>query len=231
MQVAMVDRVSIVIPVLNEEIALPATLECLQLWRPAGHEVIVVDGGSEDQTLTVAQPLADCVLKSMPGRARQMNRGAAVAAGEWLLFLHADTLLPAVAIDAIRRVPAHRTWGCFDVRLSGLHPLLRWVEAAIDWRSRLTGIATGDQAVFVRRNAFRAVGGFPEIELMEDIALSRLLRDAHGWPACLPERVITSSRRWERSGILRTVVKMWCLRLGYAMGMRPQRLARWYEMP
>ncbi len=224
----MAERVSIIIPVLDEEAVAPATLASLQPLRRAGCEIIVVDGGSTDSTVARTGHLVDRLLGAERGRARQMNAGAGAAVGEWLLFQHADTLLPAAAIDAMTQLPSTAMWGCFDVRLSGDHPLLRCVETAMNWRSRLTGIATGDQAIFVRREAFRTTGAYPEIDLMEDVALSCRLRSAYGWPARLRVRVVTSSRRWERNGVARTIVRMWWLRLCYATGVSPARLAQWY---
>jgi len=223
-------RLSVIVPTLNEA---PGGLECLQALqglRRAGHEVIVVDGGSGDDTCALAEPLADRVHRAARGRARQMNAGAALATGDVLLFLHADTRLPPDAPGAVaagmRRSGA--SWGRFDVRLSGAHPLLRAVGALMNVRSRLSGIATGDQAMFVRRERFLEVGGFPDLPLMEDVALSRALR-RYGRPLCLRERAVTSSRRWEQRGILRTILLMWRLRAAYALGADVQRLARVYE--
>lgn len=221
---------SIILPTLNEAAQLSATLEALQPLRALGHEVIVVDGGSADASMALAQPWAERVLHAERGRARQMNAGADLARGAVLLFLHADTRLPEAAAmlitDGLQQ--SARGWGRFDVRLTGAQPALRIVEWLMNWRSRITGIATGDQALFVRRELFDAVGGFPAIPLMEDIALSRVLKRRAGAPLCLKERVLTSSRRWEQQGILRTVVLMWRLRLAYALGADPQRLVRDY---
>lgn len=223
-----VDRLSIVIPTLNEAAVIVGTLEALWPLRAAGHEIIVVDAG-DDATAVLAAPLADRVVRSPRGRAVQMNRGAAAARGEVLLFLHVDTRLPdgaaALVLDGLKR--SGRRWGRFDVRLSGRHPLLRLVERAMSIRSRLTGIATGDQAIFVERALFERVGGFPEIALMEDIALSRRL-NREGRPLCLNDRVVTSSRRWDRDGVLRTILLMWWLRLRYFFGSDPVDLARAY---
>ena len=192
--------------------------------------MIVVDGGSEDNTVALSEPLADRVMTSLPGRARQMNAGARVALGEIFLFLHADTSLPEGAdrliIDGLNR--KGRNWGHFDVRFSGRPPLLRVVEYLMNLRSRLTSIVTGDQTLFVRRDLFEAIGGFPDINLMEDIALSKIMK-RRGRPVCLWQRVLTSGRRWERNGILRTVLLMWRLRLAYALGTDPLQLARLYE--
>ena len=191
---------------------------------------IVADGGSRDDTRHIARPLCDRVLHAARGRARQMNAGAAAARGEVLLFLHADTRLPCGWIRMVRDALGHRgrEWGRFDVRLDGAHPMLRVVERAMNLRSRLSGIATGDQAIFVTRGAFRRAGGFPDIGLMEDVALSRRLR-ARSRPACVRAAVTTSSRRWESNGIVRTIVLMWRLRLEYAFGADPERLARRYQ--
>jgi len=222
-------RLSIIVPCLDEAAGIAAALNALAGLRQRGHEVIVVDAG-DDATAELALPLADRVLRAPRGRAVQMNRGAAVAGGDVLLFLHADTRLPPSAEQLIADGLAGTgpAWGRFDVRLSGRHPLLRVVETAMNWRSRLTGIATGDQAIFVTRDRFRAVGGYPEIPLMEDIALSKALRH-QGPPLCLRARVTTSSRRWEQHGIVRTVVLMWSLRLRYFCGADPAELARRYD--
>jgi rSAM/selenodomain-associated transferase 2 len=192
--------------------------------------VIVVDGGSTDGTAEVAAPLADGVVMSERGRARQQNAGADAASGEVLLFLHADTHLPE---DADRLVlggleSLGRGWGRFDVRLTGRHPLLRAIERMIGVRSRLSGIATGDQAIFARRAWFERAGRFPEIPLMEDVALSPALKRL-GPPLCLRETVTTSSRRWEERGVLRTMVLMWRLRWAYWRGADPAELAKRYH--
>jgi rSAM/selenodomain-associated transferase 2 len=192
--------------------------------------VIVVDGGSNDATAQLSQALSDQVISSSRGRSRQMNEGAGVATGDLFLFLHADTELPEGAdgfmMEGLRTQV--KDWGRFDVRLSGHHLLLRLTGFVMNWRSRLTGICTGDQGIFVRRDLFEKVGGFPQIDLMEDITLSRRLKK-HGPPLCLRQTVVTSSRRWEKNGILRTVLLMWRLRLLYFLGLSPERLARIYE--
>jgi rSAM/selenodomain-associated transferase 2 len=221
-------RLSVVIPCLDEAAGIVATLDALRPLRERGHEVIVVDAG-DDGTGTLARPRADRVLRAPRGRAVQMNRGAEAATGNVLLFLHADTRLPASADQAIAEglASTRRAWGRFDVRLSGRRPSLRVIETLMSWRSRLTGIATGDQGIFVTRERFRAVGGYPEIRLMEDIALSRALKRL-GPPVCLRERVTTSSRRWERNGVVRTVLLMWWLRLRFFLGADAADLARRY---
>jgi len=221
----MATRLAFIVPTLNESERIRGALEALAPLRRRGHQVMVVDGGSKDGTAELAAPLCDLGLKTPRGRALQMNAGAARAVdAQALVFLHADTRLPeradALILDALQ---AH-TWGRFDVRIEGRHPLLPVVAGAMNLRSRLTGIATGDQAIFVRREAFRA---FPEIELMEDVAFSRAMKRL-GRPACLHERVSTSGRRWESRGVVRTIFLMWRLRLLYALGVAPQRLAREY---
>ncbi len=222
-------KISIIMPVLNEAPAIAQTLIALQPLREAGHEVIVVDGGSHDDTITVSKPYADKIIQGPRGRSRQMNAGAKLASGEILLFLHGDTFLPGRAdrliIEGMKR--GERKWGRFDVKLSGKHPLLRIIEILMNWRSRLSRIATGDQAIFVKRELFEAFGGFPEIDLMEDIALSKMLKK-HGRPLCLYQRVLTSSRRWEEQGLFRTILLMWFLRAAYFLKANPGQLAKLY---
>ena len=222
--------ISLVVPTLDEAGTIARSLGPLQSLRGSALEVIVADGGSRDGTRRIARPLCDRIVGAPRGRARQMNAGAGVARGRALLFLHADTRLPAGWNRMVRDALADRSreWGRFDVRLDGAHPMLRIVERAMNLRSRLSGIATGDQAIFVTRDAFRAAGGFPDVALMEDVALSRTLR-ARSRPVCLRAAVVTSSRRWERRGIARTIVLMWRLRLEYALGADPERLARLYR--
>lgn len=220
-------RLSIILPTLNEAQGIAATLAPLQALRRAGHEVIVADGDSTDGTPALAAPLADRVIAAARGRARQMNAGAAVAGGDTLLFLHADTRLPECALEHIDEALADHAWGRFDVAITGRPALLVLVAALMNLRSRLTGIATGDQALFVTRAAFKAVGGFPDQPLMEDIELSKRLKRL-GLPACLRERVATSGRRWERHGVWRTILHMWRLRFDYWRGVPAQRLARRY---
>ncbi len=223
-------KLSIIIPTLNEAANIRQTLLSLQPLRGEGHQLVVADGGSEDNTVALSLPLADRVIAASRGRARQMNAGARCAAGSILLFLHADTVLPPDAVHLIAEGLERegRSWGRFDVRLSGRHPLLRVVEFMMNRRSQLTGICTGDQTLFVRRPVFEEIGGFPEIDLMEDLALCRTLRH-RGPPLCLAQPVLTSSRRWERNGVLRTILVMWGLRLAYAVGADPRRLALRYE--
>lgn len=222
-------QLSIIIPTLNEAEGIVAALESLAELRRRGHEVIVADGGSADGTANLAAALADRVLAASPGRAGQMNAGARVATGDVLLFLHADSRLPGTADRLVLQGLAASgfAWGRFDVSIAGAHPLLRAVETMMNLRSRLTRICTGDQCIFVGREAFEAVGGYPDQALMEDIAISARLRRLSA-PLCLRERCVTSARRWESRGVLRTVVLMWWLRLQYAFGVAPTRLARAY---
>jgi rSAM/selenodomain-associated transferase 2 len=221
-------RLSVVIPALNEAAHIGDLLADLAPARVAGSELILVDGGSTDGTLVLAAPGVDRMLASPRGRAIQMNAGAWAAAGDVIWFLPADTRLPPEAPEVLLGVCREgAAWGRFDVRLSGRLPVLRLVERAMSLRSRLTGIATGDQGIFVTRTAFERVGGYPEIPLMEDIALSKALRRLSR-PACLRTRIQTSSRRWEERGAIRTILLMWRLRLAYAFGADPRRLARLY---
>jgi len=224
-----VTSLSIIVPTLDEAGIIVEALVALAPMRAHGGEVIVADGGSADATVNLARPLADQVIVTPPGRAVQMNAGARCARGGTLLFLHADTRLPegavALVLDGLDRTA--KRWGRFDVTIGAPHPLLRVVEWFMNRRSWLSAIATGDQAMFVRRDLFEASGGFPDIALMEDIALSRLLR-RHGRPLCIHERVVTSGRRWMSQGILATIVLMWVLRAAYFMGADPGRLQKAY---
>jgi rSAM/selenodomain-associated transferase 2 len=217
-------KLSIVIPVLDEAALVGRTLQSLAPLRARGHEVIVADGGSADATREIAAPLADRVLAGARGRASQMNAGAAAATGDVLLFLHADTELPASADEEISGKMGSRAWGRFDVSIEGDSPMLAVIAFFMNLRSRLTGIATGDQAIFVRRADFP---GFPEIALMEDVAFSKLMK-RRSRPACLGARARTSGRLWERRGVLRTMILMWRLRLAYWRGAAPDELARRY---
>jgi rSAM/selenodomain-associated transferase 2 len=219
---------SVVIPALDEAEALPATLAALTPWRAAGAEVLLVDGGSADATVAIAEALVDKVLLSPRGRAVQMNTGWRAARGELLLFLHADTVLsPAAALALADAWSSGVLWGRFDVRLAGSHPLLPLVAALINLRSRLSGIATGDQGLFVQRRVLDELGGYPDMPLMEDLWLSRQLR-SRCWPCCLGVPITTSARRWERHGVLRTILLMWCLRTAWMLGYPAERLARAY---
>jgi len=222
-------RLSIVVPALNEAGTIERLLERLQPLRQRGSEVIVVDGGSSDGTPALAAAWVDAVVAAPRGRAVQMNAGAARASAALLLFLHADTQLPPGADLRVQQaVTRGAAWGRFDVRIDGRPRMLHVVAALMNWRSRWTGIATGDQAIFVTRTAFEHVGGFPVQPLMEDVELSRRLKRL-GRPACLRDRVRTSGRRWEQRGVWRTIVLMWWLRWRYWRGESPQSLAEAYR--
>ncbi|MEA2078388.1 MAG: TIGR04283 family arsenosugar biosynthesis glycosyltransferase [Pseudomonadota bacterium] len=222
-------QLSIIIPTLNEAGCIRDILRQLQALRAQGHEVILVDGGSCDETIALAQALVDQLLPAPAGRALQMNVGAQAAAGRVFWFLHADTRVPDKAARLIIEAVQHAgSWGRFDVRLSGDKGLLRLVERMMNWRSRLTGVASGDQGIFVTRELFERVGGFADLPLMEDIDLSRRLKRQQ-WPVCLRDTLVTSSRRWEQKGILRTIALMWYLRLAYFLGVPAARLAMHYD--
>jgi rSAM/selenodomain-associated transferase 2 len=220
---------SIIVPVLDEEAGIVATLRALSPLRARGADVIVVDGASRDRTAALARPLCDRLITGPRGRATQMNAGASAARGDVLLFLHADTRLPEDADRLVMDGLEHsgRVWGRFDVRIEGRHPLFRVIAAMMNLRSRLTGIATGDQAIFVATAAFAAIGGYPDIPLMEDIVLSRRLKRL-GRPLCVSARALTSGRRWEKYGVMRTILTMWRLRLAFYFGAPPAKLAARY---
>lgn len=221
---------SIIVPSLDEGDAIEQTLRSLEPLRLAGAEVLLVDGGSRDDTVARAGTRVDRVLCAPVGRARQMNAGAAEAGGKWLWFLHADTPADPDTVNDLARLlsdPGSK-WARFGIRLSGRRPLYRLIAGLVNLRSSLTGIATGDQGLCVRRDVFEAVGGYPEIPLMEDVALSRALR-AIARPRCLPVRLTTSSRRWEQRGAWRTIWLMWNLRWAYWRGADPAELASRYR--
>ena len=223
-------RLSVVIPALNEAAGISAVLHALAPLAARGAQLLVADGGSVDGTVTLAQVGGAQIVHAPRGRALQMNAGAQQATGEVLLFLHADTRLPPDADRLIAQALANgpQVWGRFDVRIEGQPRMLRVIAAFMNWRSRWSGIATGDQALFMTRAAFDAVGGFPVQPLMEDIEMSkRLLKLSR--PACLRARVVTSGRRWETQGVWRTVLLMWRLRLAYWRGATPERLAALYK--
>lgn len=221
-------KLSIIIPTYNEVENIANILNQLQAYRQQGHEVIIVDGGSLDNTIEHTQGLVDQLLISKPGRAMQMNIGAEQAQGDVLIFLHADTQLPDSADTLIiEAIEQGYQWGRFNVRLSGQHILFRLIETMMNWRSCLMRIATGDQAIFVQREVFKQAGAYPEIKLMEDIELSKRLK-SFSKPACVKKRVITSSRKWEKNGIVKTVLLMWRLRLLYFFGVSPEKLFALY---
>lgn len=222
--------VSFIIPALNEAATIQTTLDSLQTARQQGHEVILVDGGSSDKTIKIAETLVDQVINSPTGRAVQMNIGAAASQGNILCFLHSDTMAPQnIAVLIVTALSAEaRYWGRFNIHLSGASKIFRVIETFINWRSRLTGIATGDQGIFVERSCFDRIGGFPSIPLMEDIQFSSNAKSQSS-PVCLRETLITSSRRWERSGILHTIFLMWRLRAAYFFGVSAERIAEKYR--
>jgi rSAM/selenodomain-associated transferase 2 len=227
-------RLAVIVPVLNEERAIADTLARLAPLRARGAVVVAVDGGSTDRTVERARAAADHVLLAPRGRALQMNAGARHAladpAIDTLLFLHADTRLPDDADREVRAACAGRpsAWGRFDVRIEGASPTLRLVAAMMNLRSRATGICTGDQCLFATRALFEALDGYAELPLMEDIEFSRRARRV-AWPIAIRARVTTSGRRWERHGVVRTVLLMWRLRLAYFLGADPARLAAAYR--
>ena len=221
-------QISIIIPTFNEASGIQKHLSALQPLRKEC-EIIIADGGSHDGTETLAKSSVDQLIESPKGRARQMNAGAIHARGDILLFLHADTFLPDNALPLIGKgIGNGACWGRFDIKLTGSKPMLKVIAQMMNWRSRLSGIATGDQALFVTRQAFDKVGSFPDIALMEDIAISKKLKKI-GRPACLKEKVISSGRRWEKYGLFRTILIMWWLRLLYFLGTKPEYLSQLYS--
>lgn len=222
-------KYSVIIPALNEADCLTDALERLQAARSRGHEVILADGGSVDATRELAQGRVDQILECDPGRGRQMNRGAKIATGGVYVFLHADTLLgPDFDRTLDNLFVSENDWGRFDIRLSGEQPVFRCIETMMNIRSRLTGIATGDQAIFAGRQIFQEIKGYAELPLMEDLELTARLKK-NSPPVCVAEKVISSSRRWEKNGAMKTILLMWKLRLRYALGHDPQALARAYH--
>ena len=220
---------SIIVPTLNEAAGIVDALEALSPLRANSAEVIVADGGSRDRTIELARPRCDKLVEAPRGRGAQMNAGAQVATGAIVLFLHADTRLPREADRLVTEglATSKRVWGRFDVKIAGRSSLLPVVAGLMNWRSRLTGIATGDQAMFAHRRAFAQVGGFPDVPLMEDIILSRRLRQISA-PLCLTAQVVTSGRRWDEHGPVRTILLMWRLRAAHSLGADPHTLARAY---
>lgn len=232
-------NLSIIVPLLNEANNLPQLIGHISRLRPVPQQVILVDGGSNDGSVSIARELLKdvssrthsltdwFVIESIAGRARQMNAGAGQATGEVLLFLHADTQLPTDAIDKVEIAMRQHKWGRFDVRLDSTHPLLKVVGTMINKRSRLVSVATGDQAIFVKRSVFEQFGGYADQPLMEDIELCKRLKNISR-PACLKSKVTTSARRWQQHGNVRTVFLMWHLRFDYWRGVSPDVLKQRY---
>ena len=223
-------KISIIVPALNEASVIGKTLEELEALRRRGHQVVLADGGSVDGTAGLARPRVDRVVVSAPGRATQMNAGASCSDGDILWFLHADTQIPGNAdelINAALDSSCKRGWGRFDVSLSAGGWRLETVARLMNLRSRVSGVATGDQGIFISRTLFGEIGGFADIPLMEDVEISKRLR-SHSWPVCVKKPLCTSSRRWEEQGVARTVLLMWCLRLAFFLGVPARRLARLY---
>lgn len=225
-------KISFILPVLNEAELIVEQLQRLQVYRQAGHEVLVIDGGSSDGTPQLASALADVLETTPPGRSRQMNYGSELASGEIVLFLHIDTSLPEAADELVSRALEREqaAWGWFNVRLSSRRLPFRLIGALMNMRAGLSSVCTGDQALFVRRELFEEVGKFPDLPLMEDIAISKKLR-RRASPVRIDQCAVTSSRRWEDKGLLRTVLLMWKLRLLYFLGVSPSRLVAMYYPP
>lgn len=238
--------VSIIIPVLNEANNLPLLLDNINKLNPNPQQVIVVDGGSNDDSIGIIRSFINELMldndrkidwqmtESKAGRALQMNAGAALATGEVLLFLHADTQLPINAIESVSEAMKRAEWGRFDVQIASRQPTLRLVSQMINWRSRLSGIATGDQAIFISQSLFEQIGNYPNQALMEDVELCKQLKGKQlkgiAKPACLKSKVITSARRWQQHGTWRTIILMWHLRFDYWRGVSADNIkARYYK--
>lgn len=207
---------------------IESSLQQMQTHRRQGLEIIIVDGGSSDNTLQLAEPFADKLLKSQPGRAAQMNHGAQHAVGDLLLFLHIDTVFPGKCFNRLFSLHQENCWGRFDVELSNPKLIFKIIAFLMNLRSRLTHIATGDQCIFISQKLFKSINGYPDIALMEDIAISKLLRKKTK-PIIYKEKVVTSARRWEENGVINTIVLMWFLRLAYFFNISPKRLKTLYE--
>ncbi len=223
-------KASIIVPTLNESRSIEACLTRLHALRDDLVEIIVVDGGSDDTTIELARSLADIVISAERGRALQMNAGAEVASGDYLFFLHADTLIPGGFVGRLNEIEqCNVRWGFFKLKLMDGHPVFRLIESMINWRSSFFSIGTGDQLIYCQRDCFAAIGGFQEIPIMEDVALSKSLKANFGSAHIVPETVQTSARRWRQYGIVRTVLLMWRLRWEYFLGVNPKKLAQRYR--
>ncbi|MDH5189696.1 MAG: TIGR04283 family arsenosugar biosynthesis glycosyltransferase [Gammaproteobacteria bacterium] len=220
--------ISIIIPALNEEKNILQTLSSLQTFRQRGHEIILVDGGSTDSTESIAKPLCDIVLSTRKGRACQMHAGATASHGDVLWFIHADTIAPQNADHMIEKALTKKSWGRFDVTISGKSWLFRIIAVMMNLRSRITGICTGDQGIFVKKETYMRHGGYPDIPLMEDIAISKQLKKTE-LPACITIPMLTSGRRWDQKGVVKTMLLMWWLRFLYFIGVSPVKLSDIYK--
>ncbi len=221
-------KLSIIIPVYNEQDIILEKLKALRNICPDDIQLIVSDGGSSDETAALAKSCVDTIVSSTKGRSYQMNAGANVATGDLLLFLHIDSVLPGNYLQCLADITrSNHTWGRFDVSFTNTSFVFSLIAFMMNFRSRITGVATGDQAIFMTRTVFNKVNGFPEIDLMEDIAICKKLRKT-GSPLCIKEKVITSSRRWEENGIFKTIVLMWFLRLLYFLRIHPDKLGKIY---
>lgn len=221
---------SVIIPAMNEEDRIGSLLDIMQHWRSQGVELIVVDGGSHDQTVAIARRRADHCIVTAPGRAGQQNAGAALARGDLLWFVHADTGLQGDewrTLQSLHQSVAVPFWGRFDVSMNSPDRRLGLIATMMNLRSRFTGIMTGDQGIFVSRILFTSIGGFPQQPLMEDVEISRRLGRIAA-PICLRDSIVVDSRRWQKRGIWRTVLQMWRLRLRYFLGADPVILHREY---
>lgn len=221
-------NLSIIIPVYNEQEIILEKLKRLININSQNVQIIVSDGGSSDYTVSLAKSCVKTVLTSKKGRSCQMNAGADVATGDFLLFLHIDSILPDHYFESLGNINIETySWGRFDIQFTNNNILFSIIAFMMNIRSRFTGVATGDQAIFMTRQAYDRAGGFPEIELMEDVAMCKKLREFTR-PICLREKVVTSSRRWEEKGIFKTIALMWILRLAYFLRIKPAILGKLY---
>lgn len=220
--------ISVIIPTLNEEKSIVKTLMPLQAWRARGHEVILVDAGSDDSTVSQTENLVDKCCYADKGRANQMNKGAEQADGDILLFLHADTLIGDDADRFIINSLKHFRWGRFKVRFSSSRPVFKLIAYMMNVRSCWSSVATGDQAIYVEKMLFTEMTGFPQLPIMEDVQFSKNLNKRNRMD-CLEHEVMTSSRRWEQNGVIKTIILMWGLRLAYFLGVSAARLKSWYR--
>jgi len=222
-------KLSIIIPVLNEETCLINNQEKLKSLLADGHEILVIDGGSQDKSVKIANAIGCKTLITKASRGYQLHFGAKHSKNELLLFLHADTLLPSNAAELILQAltPTNNHWGRFNIKFSNPNLVFSVVAWFMNKRSYLTAIVTGDQAMFIKRDSYFICGGFPDFPIMEDIEISKRLK-MMALPICLSDEVISSSRKWETQGVLKTIIKMWCLRLMFFLGVSTEKLAKSY---